>query len=243
MTVFATITSITIRALLGRRRTLLMALLAAMPIFLGLIVRANDDALDLRILGQTLDGLVIRTVLPLVAIVFGTAALGSELEDGTAVFLLTTPVDRWQIIVAKTLVGGTLTAVLVVPGAVIGGIIMGGTSSDAISVTFAFALASIVGAYLYTAIFLVLSVFTSRGLIIGLVYALIWEGIVAGLLPGSQVVSVREYLTGIVQTLAPEAGRTSLVGASGFLYAAVAFVLTLGLGSVRLARYEVRGAE
>ena len=243
MTVFATITSITIRALLGRRRTLLMALLAAMPIFLGQIVRANDDALDLRILGQTLDGLVIRTVLPLVAIVFGTAALGSELEDGTAVFLLTTPVDRWQIIVAKTLVAGTLTAVLVVPGAVIGGIIMGGTSSEAIAVTFAFALASIVGAYLYTAIFLVLSVFTSRGLIIGLVYALIWEGIVAGLLPGSQVVSVREYLTGIVQTLAPEAGRTSLVGASGFLYAAVAFVLTLALGSVRLARYEVRGAE
>jgi ABC-2 type transport system permease protein len=243
MTIFATITAITLRALLGRRRTLLMVLLAAMPIFLGLIVRANDDALSLRILGQTLDGLVIRTVLPLVAIVFGTAALGSELEDGTAVHLLTTPVERWQIILAKTLVAGTLAAVLIVPGAVVGGILMGGTGSEAIAVTFAFALASIVGAYLYTAIFLVLSVFTSRGLIIGLVYALIWEGIVAGLLPGSQVVSVREYLTGIVQTLAPEAGRTSLVGAGGLLYAAVAIVLVLVVGSLRLARYEVRGAE
>ena len=243
MTIFATITSVTLRALLGRRRTLLMVLLAAMPIFLGLIVRANEDTLSLRILGQTLDGLVIRTVLPLVAIVFGTAALGSELEDGTAVFLLTTPVDRWLVVLAKALVAGTLSAVLIVPGTVIGGILMGGTDAEAITITFAFALASIVGAYLYTAIFLVLSVFTSRGLIIGLVYALIWEGIVAGLLPGSQVVSVREYLTGIVQTLAPEAGRTSLVGASGFLYAAVAFVLTLALGSVRLARYEVRGAE
>jgi len=95
----------------------------------------------------------------------------------------------------------------------------------------------------YTAIFLVLSAITTRGLLIGLAYALIWEGIVAGLLPGSQAFSVREYLTGIVQTLAPQAGRESLVGSTGFVYAVVAFVLALAIGSVRLSRYEVRGAE
>jgi len=66
---------------------------------------------------------------------------------------------------------------------------------------------------------------------------------VAGLLPGSQAFSVREYLTGIVQTLAPQAGRESLVGSTGFVYAVVAFVLALAIGSVRLSRYEVRGAE
>jgi ABC-2 type transport system permease protein len=220
-----------------------MALLAATPILLALLIRANDDTLSLSILGQTIDGIVIRTVMPLIAIVFGTAALGSELEDGTGVHLLTTPVERWQIVVAKTLVAGTLTAVLVVPSALIAGLLMGGTGSGAISVTFAFALASLIGSYVYTAIFLVLSVFTTRGLIIGLAYALIWEGIVAGLLPGSQVVSVREYLSGIVVTLAPEALPESVVGASGFIYAAIAFVLALALGTVRLDRYEVRGAE
>jgi ABC-2 type transport system permease protein len=243
MTIFGTITTVTVRALLGRRRTLLMALLAATPILLALLIRANDDTLSLSILGQTIDGIVIRTVMPLIAIVFGTAALGSELEDGTGVHLLTTPVERWQIVVAKTLVAGTLTAVLVVPSALIAGLLMGGTGSGAISVTFAFALASLIGSYVYTAIFLVLSVFTTRGLIIGLAYALIWEGIVAGLLPGSQVVSVREYLSGIVVTLAPEALPESVVGASGFIYAAIAFVLALALGTVRLDRYEVRGAE
>jgi len=243
MTIFGTITTVTVRALLGRRRTLLMALLAATPILLALLIRANDDTLSLSILGQTIDGIVIRTVMPLIAIVFGTAALGSELEDGTGVHLLTTPVERWQIVVAKTLVAGTLTAVLIVPSALIAGLLMGGTGSGAISVTFAFALASLIGSYVYTAIFLVLSVFTTRGLIIGLAYALIWEGIVAGLLPGSQVVSVREYLSGIVVTLAPEALPESVVGASGFIYAAIAFVLALALGTVRLDRYEVRGAE
>jgi len=243
VTIFATIASVSLRALLGRRRTLLMVLLAAMPILLGLIVRANSDQLSLKILGQTLDGIVTRTCLPLIAIVFGTAALGSELEDGTGVHLLTKPIDRWIIIVSKTLVAGTLTAVLIVPSTVISGILMGGTGGDEIAVTFAFALSVLVGSYLYTAIFLVLSAITTRGLLIGLAYALIWEGIVAGLLPGSQAFSVREYLTGIVQALAPQAGRESLVGSTGFVYAVVAFVLALAIGSVRLSRYEVRGAE
>ena len=243
MTIFATIASVSLRALLGRRRTLLMVLLAAMPILLGLIVKANSDQLSLKILAQTLDGIVTRTCLPLIAIVFGTAALGSELEDGTGVHLLTKPIDRWIIIVSKTLVAGTLTAALIVPSTVIAGILMGGTGGDAIAVTFAFALSVLIGSYLYTAIFLVLSAITTRGLLIGLAYALIWEGIVAGLLPGSQAFSVREYLTGIVQALAPEAGRESLVGSTGFVYAVVAFVLALAIGSSRLSRYEVRGAE
>jgi ABC-2 type transport system permease protein len=243
VTIFATIASVSLRALLGRRRTLLMVLLAAMPILLGLIVKANSDQLSLKILAQTLDGIVTRTCLPLIAIVFGTAALGSELEDGTGVHLLTKPIDRWIIIVSKTLVAGTLTAALIVPSTVIAGILMGGTGGDAIAVTFAFALSVLIGSYLYTAIFLVLSAITTRGLLIGLAYALIWEGIVAGLLPGSQAFSVREYLTGIVQALAPEAGRESLVGSTGFIYAVVAFVLALAIGSIRLSRYEVRGAD
>jgi ABC-2 type transport system permease protein len=243
VTIFATLATITLRALLGRRRTLLMVLLALTPILLGLLIRANEDGLSLRILGQTLDGIVIRTVLPLIAIVFGTAALGSELEDGTGVHLLTKPIARWQIVVAKAVVAGTLTAALVVPSTVVAGFLMGGMGGDAITVTFAYALAGLIGSYVYGAIFLVLSSITTRGLIIGLAYALIWEGIVAGLLPGSQVVSVREYLNGIVQTLAPAAVGDSLVGASGFMYAAVALALTLAIGSVRLARYEVRGAD
>ena len=241
--IFATLASVTLRALLGRRRTILMILLAAMPILLGLLIRANEDELRAEVLGPTIDGLVIRIVLPLIALVFGTAALGMELEDGTGVHFLTKPIERWQIILTKTLVAGTLTAALIVPSTVVSGLLMGGTSSAAIEVTFAFALANVVGSYLYTAIFLVLSVITTRGLIIGLAYALIWEGVVAGLLPGSQIFSVREYLSGIAQTLSPSAVAESLVGAGGFIYAAVALALALVIGSLRLSRYEVRGAE
>jgi ABC-2 type transport system permease protein len=232
---------VTLRALLGRRRTLLMVLLAATPVLLGLLVRANNE--EVTNVGPTIDGFVVRVVLPLIALVFGTAALGAELDDGTAIHILTKPISRWTIVVAKTLVAGTLTAVLAVPSTVLGGILLGGTGSANLGVTFAFALANLIGSYLYVAIFLTLSVATSRGLIIGLAYALIWEGVVAGLLPGSQVFSVREYIGGIAQALAPRAVADSIVGAGGFAYAAIALVLAVGLGSLRLSAYEIRGSD
>jgi ABC-2 type transport system permease protein len=241
MTIFATIAGVTVRALLGRRRTLLMLLLAGTPVLLGLLVRANDS--EVSNVGPTLDGFVVRVVLPLIALVFGTAALGSELDDGTAVHILTKPISRWTIVVAKTAVAGTLTALLVVPSTVLGGLLLGGAGSPNLGVTFAFALANLIGSYLYVAIFLTLSVATSRGLIIGLAYALIWEGVVAGLLPGSQVFSVREYIGGIAAAIEPQSVADSIVGAGGFLYAAIALVLAIGLGSLRLSIYEIRGTD
>ena len=37
--------------------------------------------------------LLVTTLVPIVALVFGTVALGAEIEDGTAVFLLLKPID------------------------------------------------------------------------------------------------------------------------------------------------------
>ena len=48
-----------------------------------------------------LDTLVVRTVMPLVALIVGTAALGSEIEDGTAVYLMVKPIARWRIVAGQ----------------------------------------------------------------------------------------------------------------------------------------------
>jgi ABC-2 type transport system permease protein len=240
MTIFAEIVSVTLRALLGRRRTILMLLLAAVPVLVGLIVRANDSSAP--DLGATLDALVIRIVLPLVALVFGTAALGSELEDGTAVHLLTKPIRRSTIVLAKSAVAGSLTAAMLVPSTVLAAILLAAPGSDASATTFALAVGVLVGSYLYVAIFVALSVITSRGLIIGLGYALVWEGLLAGLLPGSQLFSVREYLRGIAHAISPGAIQ-SIIGGEAVLYAAIALVAATVVASVRLAVYEVRGSD
>jgi ABC-2 type transport system permease protein len=243
MSTFLTIASVTLRALLGRRRSILMLILAGMPILLGLLIRANESELRGETLGATIDGFVVRVVLPLIALVFGTAALGSELDDGTAVHILTKPVDRWLIVIAKIAVAGTLTAALVVPSTILAGLLMGGGGNGNVETTVAYGVATLIGSYLYAAIFLVLSVATSRGLIIGLAYSLIWEGILAGLLPGSQVFSVREYVGGIAAALAPAGVPESLVGAGGFLYAVAAFAIAIFVGTASLATYQVRASE
>jgi ABC-2 type transport system permease protein len=237
--IFLDIAGVTLRGLVGRRRTLLMLLLAAIPILVGLLVRANRDGIDA--VGETLDALVVRIILPLIALVFGTAALGAELEDGTAVHLLTKPISRTTIVLAKVTVAGSLTAALVVPSTVIAALLLGRPDADPGRVV-ALAVGSLVGSYVYAAIFVALGVVTSRGLILGLGYALIWEGVLAGLLPGSQVFSVREYVRGIASALSPGV-LDSVVGSAGFLYAAIALAAALVIAAYRLARFEVRGGD
>lgn len=238
--IFIEIARVTARALLGRRRTVLMLLLAGVPILVALLVRANVDGISE--VGATLDGLVVRVILPLIALVFGTAALGSELEDGTAVHLLTKPIPRTTIVLAKVAVAGTLTAALVVPSTVVTAILLTRSYDDVVGNASSLTIGVLAGSYLYASIFAALSVITSRGLILGLGYALIWEGLLAGLLPGTQVFSVREYVRGIVHMVSPGV-IDSIVGSAAVIYAAIALVAALAIASYRLATYEVRGTD
>jgi ABC-2 type transport system permease protein len=239
--IMLTIASVTTRSLLGRRRTILMLLLAGAPVLLGLLVRLGGTRSGALV--PALEGLVVSSVLPLVALVFGTAALGSELDDGTAVHILTKPIPRWAIVLPKLAVSSGLTAILLFPATIISGVLVGGTGGRELGVTFAFALAVLIGSFVYSAIFVALSAATSRGLVIGLGYSLLWEGLLSGALKGTQLFSVREYIRGMAATLAPRGALESVVGAYGFLFAAVAIVVVAALAAWRLARYEIRAAE
>jgi ABC-2 type transport system permease protein len=237
------IATVTARALVGRRRSLLMLLLAGAPVLLALLIRLSGRATRESALVLALEGLLVATVLPLVALVFGTAALGSELDDGTGVHVLTKPIPRWSIVVPKLIVAGGLTAVLLVASTLVTGSLLGGGTTRGAQITLAFAIAIAIGSFVYAAIFLALSAATSRGLIIGLAYSLLWEGLLAGALPGTQLLSVHEYVRGMVAAIGPPDTVTSVVGGQGFVAAIVALVLITVLASLRLAVYEVRGGE
>lgn len=239
--VVVTIGAVTARSLLGRRRTILMVLLAGAPILLGLLVRLGGSRSGALV--PSLEGLVVSSVLPLVALVFGTGALGSELDDGTAVHILTKPIPRWAIVLPKLVVAGGLTAVLLFPSTIVAGVLVGGLGSRELGLTFAFAIAVLIGSFVYSAIFVALSSATSRGLVIGLGYSLLWEGLLSGALKGTQLFSVREYVRGMASALAPRGAITSVVGGYGFLFALVAIVIVTAFASWRLARYEIRAPE
>ena len=54
----------------------------------------------------------------------------------------------------------------------------------------------VVGSLCYVALFLALSLFTRRALVIGIGYSLVWEGALSSLLPGIANLSVRQYALG-----------------------------------------------
>ncbi len=237
MTVLATIADVTARGLLSRRRTLLMVILAAVPVLVALLVRIGGRAVDsAEAASDVLDLLAVRAVLPLLALVFGTAALGSELDDGTGTYLLTKPVARWRIVLAKLAVAGGLTSALVVASVVLAGILIVGFDGPGLEVILRFVAATTIGAFAYAAVFLALGVLTSRALIIGLIYTFLWEGGLAGLFDGVQVLSIRQYVLGM-------AGAGTLDATTGFVLAVVVGALAFWLASVQLARFQVRAAD
>jgi len=241
MTVAAALVTVTLRGLLGRRRFLLMLLLVALPILVALLIRIAGGGRDT---GAILDALVIRTVLPLIALIIGTSALGSEIEDGTAVFLLIKPIARWRIALAKLAVAAGLTVVMVVPPMIVTGILVAGADGAALGTTFGFALAAIAGAIAYACIFTALGALTSRALIIGLVYVLLWEGVLAGLLEGTRFLSIRQATLGLAAAWTGEdRGGAALAPATSALVIGAAIVGSFAVTSWALARFQIRSAD
>ncbi|HEY7589968.1 MAG TPA: ABC transporter permease subunit [Candidatus Limnocylindrales bacterium] len=241
MSVFGALVGVTLRALLARRRTILLALLAALPVLIALLVRVGGgNPNEARIFEA-----IVRSVLPLVALVFGTAALGGELEDGTAVYLLAKPVPRWQIVAAKALVAGSLAAGLSVASTVGATVIAIGFSASAIGTAAAFGVAAAVASFAYVALFVAASALTGRALILGLIYTLVWEGALAGILEGTRQFSVREATIGIASLLAPAGTnlRGGLEPGGAVALVVVLIVGGLALASWRLGGWEVRGTE
>ncbi|TFG68144.1 MAG: ABC transporter permease [Thermomicrobiales bacterium] len=239
MTAMAPLMEITLRGLLGRRRTILLALFAALPVFIALLIRLTGGRPDAD---RVIDTLVIRMVMALVALVIGTAAIGSEIEDGTAVYLMIKPIPRWQIALAKILVAAGLTAAMIVPSVILTGVLLGGRSDQATTIV-GFSIACLVGGAAYSSAFVTLSVFTSRALLIGLAYTLIWEGVLSGLLEGTKFLSIRQATLGLAAALGIDVRGEPLVPVVSVAVLSVVIVGSFLLTSWRLSRFEIRAGD
>jgi len=234
---------LTLRQLIGRGRTLMMGLLALLPVLVAVVYRLGSQDTDQAEWAATVlfEGLIVTTLLPLAAVVYGTAVLGSEIEDGTAVYLLAKPVSRARIVAAKLLASWLATTVTVlVSGLAAGAIALAGEPGDGILLGFGVAL--VLGSLVYSALFVMLSVVTSRALIIGLVYVFLWEGLVNGLFAGTRLLSVRHYTLGVADLFveAPERVFEAKLGAlTALVLMAVVGAATTWYATRRLSRFEV----
>ncbi len=217
----ATVAALTRRSLLGRKRTLVLMLLPLA--LLGLCVLARllagmDDEIERELAGSLAPDLLgafgIAILMPLLGLVAGTGSIGPEIDEGSIVYLLSKPLNRYSIVVTKLVVAvGVVVVFGVLPVAVAGVVLTGEVGTVAI----AFAVGALAAGIAYCAVFLLLAVITRNAVVIGLIYALIWESLIGGLVPGAQALSIQQWSLSVVeQLLGDSAERIGLDAAVGF---------------------------
>jgi ABC-2 type transport system permease protein len=180
--------------------------------------------------------------MPLVALLFGTGAIGSELEDGTAVYLLAKPIRRSTILLTKLLVASGCAILVTCGPMLLAGLIAAGGLGDGLVLGFVGAAA--IGSILYSALFVALSLTTARALVFGLGYVLIWEGVLSGLFAGTRTFSVRQITLTLADLFAdapPEVFAAQLDLATAMVMAAIVLVVATALAIRRLSMLEIAG--
>ncbi len=233
-----TVASITLRATMGRKRAFLFALPAVVLILITALLKiAHPSASDWpsTILGE----FGFAVVLPLTALIIGTSVLGAEIDDGSVVHLLATPVRRSTVILSKFAVGAGLTMIFVAVPEVIAAVIATGGLTRLAEGLLVGALA---GSVIYNAVFVMISVLTTRAIAVGLLYLLVWESLLGNFVSGARILSVEQYSLGIANSIASDSNLNAHLGiVTAVVMAAIVTAGTLILAVRRLAAFSLKG--
>jgi ABC-2 type transport system permease protein len=231
-----TVAQLTVRSLLGRRRVLLLVALPGVLILLAAAARAlagQDQDITVGLLG----GFGLATLAPLLGLIAGTGVIGPEIDDGSIIYLLAKPLSRFAIVITKGAVAAGVVTVFAALGTLLAGLILAGTS-DGLAV--AYALGALAAGISYCALFLLLAVLTRHAVVLGLLYALIWESLVGSFVPGAQALSIQQWaLAGIEKGLGDRAEPLGVSSAVS-LGAAIPMALAVIVGATWLAGWRLR---
>jgi len=232
----STVAWITTRGLLGRRRFLLLFPLPVIMVMIAVIPNWAGAAPEAWAPG-VIYGLGLAVLLPVVALVVGTGVLGAEIDDGTITHILSKPIPRWRIILPKLAVSTGVTAVTAAVPLYIVGVI-----AEGFRLGLSLVVAATVGALVYSAIFLALSLVTRRPVLLGLVYVIIWEGLLSNIVSGTRVLAVQQYVVSIADRIAStEMLDTTVSIGVAITMSAVVTVLFTVLAIRKLRTFSVAG--
>ena len=231
------IAGITVRATLGRRRAILFAVPAVILIALTLVLRASQPArTDWP--DTVLGDFGFSILLPLTALIIGTGVLGAEIDDGSVVHLLATPVPRRDVIITKFAVAVGLTVLFAAVPELVAGLIAPNSAKLALGLF----VGALVGSVVYSAVFVLASVLTTRAIAYGLLYVAIWEGLFGNLVGGVRILSIAHYALGVANAIYPDQDLQAGLGLSTSLI--LAAVITIGglyLATRRLQTFSLTG--
>jgi len=249
-----TVAWITLRGTLSRKRALLFALPAVILILFTVALRASRPPLrpwPSHVLGT----FGFSVLLPLTALIIGTSVLGAEIDDGSIIHLLATPVRRSSVVLTKFAVATGLTVLFAAVPELIAALIAGGGSASSpageaaglVSIsTSKLAIGLFVGALacsvIYNAVFVMVSVATTRAIAVGLLYVLVWEVLLANFVSGVRLLSVSHYGLGIANGFVNDADlQAGLNVPTSIAMGAIVTVLALALAGNLLSSFTLKG--
>lgn len=230
-----TVARLTIRGMLGRRRALLFVLPAVLLLIaiIGRVLAGPEPELARQLLGP----LAMGTLLPLLALITGTGVIGSEIDDGTIMYLLAKPISRMSIVLAKLAVAIGIVLVFGSLPILVAGVIaadqLGGPA-------LAFTVASAIAGIGYSATFLLLAIVSRHAVVFGLLYAVVWETTIAQTVPGVQAASIQQWsLATTEQLVGDHALRAGMDAAVGGIGAPLLGALVIGATWLAARRLKV----
>jgi ABC-2 type transport system permease protein len=233
------VAGITLRSLLGRKRALLFGLPGVALLIITIALKAaKPTASDWP--SQILGNVGLSTMLPLTAVIIGTTALGAEVDEGSVLHLLTTPVKRGSVVLTKFMVAAGLTVVFAaVPELIAAIIAVPSHSSFAVGLF----VAAIVGSLVYNALFVMISVVSKRAIAYGLLYVLVWETLLGDLVSGVRALSIGKYALSIAyQFDSTDISGTNMVSTgTAVVMSVIVLVGTLYYGGRRLRSFKLTG--
>ncbi|HEX2312590.1 MAG TPA: ABC transporter permease [Thermomonospora sp.] len=236
----ATIALITFRAMLGRRRALLLFALPLLLLALAGALRITGNS-DLDVSADVLQRFALGTLLPLLALIAGTGVIGPEIDDGQIMYVLTKPIPRHVVIVTKLAVANLLVLVFAVVPTLMAGMVMSGTTTG---LSVAFTVGTLVAGVAYSSVFVALAVASRNAVTIGLLYALVWESLLGGYAPGARSASIQQWGLSVADALtSTEAVEASVRTPVAVVLLICVTALATALAAMRLRTLSVASAE
>jgi ABC-2 type transport system permease protein len=236
-----------LRQLVTKGRVIALSFIGAIVALLGWAVgqaRNDDSFLSEELIEQvrlddavaTVTNVGFTILVPIVSLVFAAASFGDTREDGTLVYLWLRPMKRWPIVLGAWLASITVSLPLVViPMSV--SAYLHDVGSDLVVGA---ALGSFVGVLAYSALFVLLGLFVKNGIVWGLAYIIIWEGVVAAFGSAAAKIAMRGYTSSIVsERTGVEIDIGTLAESTAIVVPLIVAVFAIWLASVRLQNLEV----
>jgi ABC-2 type transport system permease protein len=225
--------ALTLRSLLLQRRTIVLGLVAAAPVLMALVyaIARSPGSHDHSFYSDLVQQLFVPTVASLISLVFGVSAFGDEREDGTILYLVATPQPRLELAVAKIAAAWAAALIVLVPSLVASGLLSlrGGVSAGLIGWPL---LGVVLASLAYCAAAVLLSLYTRRPIVIGVLYILLWEGSIATFAASAAKLSISAYGRAFAAHVLPQASRP----VAGPAVSALVLVAVVGLTGWAAAR-------